>query len=74
MSEYTDKYKEQYGKPENCRGHVWETEDDGDINIFAMSEGHHNGPKCIKCGYSFCHHCSDGPKQDCASGDPQEGR
>ena len=53
-------------------GHVWMTNKDCDpedykgkrndkyaneINEFAMSEGNHNGPRCKKCGYGFCHHC-----------------
>lgn len=43
------------------RGHKWKLNDyNGGIDIFAY-EGHHcNGPECIKCGYSFCQHCTKG--------------
>jgi len=40
------------------QGHVWETYEDGSINIFAYSEGYCNGPVCVNCKASFCHHCS----------------
>lgn len=41
------------------KGHVWKTLQNSDeIDIFAYDEGFHNGPGCIKCGFSFCHHCS----------------
>ena len=50
------------------RGHEWETYDDGTINIFAYSPyDPHNGPKCKKCGYGYCHHCDDGPSVDCTA-------
>lgn len=41
------------------KGHVWELNDDGGINIFALSDDIHNGPRCANCGYDFCHHCTD---------------
>lgn len=42
-------------------GHVWKT--DGDhIDVFALSEGYHNGPECSLCGYSTCWHCEPNPK------------
>lgn len=56
-------------KLDNRHGHVWMTnhESNPDIydadeygnqrNIFAMSYGYHNGPKCKNCGYEFCQHC-----------------
>jgi hypothetical protein len=49
----------------NTRGHIWERCADGDIDIFAFDEGHHNGPVCSSCGYSFCHHCQEDPSIDC---------
>lgn len=49
----------------NPRGHVWQ-EFDGEIDVFAYEDGsYHNGPRCIKCGYGFCHHCQPGPDHDC---------
>lgn len=37
--------------------HDWETDEDGNINEFAMEYEFHNGPSCNRCGYSFCMHC-----------------
>lgn len=40
--------------------HVWkraEWNDNETIDTFALSEGYHNGPECINCGFSFCMHC-----------------
>lgn len=31
--------------------------DDGEIDIFRMDAGYHNGPQCMRCQESFCHHC-----------------
>lgn len=28
-----------------------------DIDICAYEAGYHNDPRCIVCGYGFCHHC-----------------
>ena len=59
--EYNDR---EYAK--NPKGHVWERDETGDIEIFAFTDGgHHNGPKCVNCGYGFCHYCEDGPKHKC---------
>ena len=44
----------------NPNGHVWETlpeEDGGGINFFAQEAEFHNGPRCVKCGFTFCEHC-----------------
>ena len=51
-------------------GHVWMTERDSHpdfydsddengnkIDVFAYEVGNHNGMRCKKCGYGFCHHC-----------------
>lgn len=37
--------------------HKWCHDRDGYIDIFAFSSGHCNGPRCVRCGESFCHHC-----------------
>lgn len=40
--------------------HVWAENDyDGNVDVFGLEFGHHNGPRCVNCGYSFCHHCED---------------
>jgi len=39
--------------------HEWLTyENSEDIDTFALSVDHHNGPQCVKCGKKFCHHCT----------------
>ncbi len=46
----------------NPNGHQWATlpeEDGGGINFFAQEAEFHNGPMCVKCGYTFCEHCCD---------------
>lgn len=52
-------------------GHVWMTHNDteGDwckadeyansIDLFAYEIGYHNGPRCKKCGFGFCYHCTN---------------
>lgn len=54
--------KEQEPKPpihihEEYPEHDWETDENGNIDEWAMSYEHHNGPACERCGYSFCMHC-----------------
>ena len=47
------------------RPHRWATyadtidgDDDPTIDLFAgVSEGFHNGPRCLDCGRVGCHHC-----------------
>ena len=51
----------------NNRGHVWKTEDDGEVDIFGNGADFHNGPLCIRCGYEFCHHCQELPSEDCSA-------
>jgi hypothetical protein len=52
----------------NPRGHVWARNDydKRTLDIFAYEAGSfHNGPRCVNCGYGFCHHCQAGPDHDC---------
>ena len=43
-------------------GHVWKEDEDGEVTVFAHSEGYCNGPECVVCGYSPCWHCEPFPK------------
>lgn len=57
-----DMPKEQEPKPpihihEEYPKHDWETDENGNIDEWAMSYEIHNGPACERCGYSFCLHC-----------------
>lgn len=48
------------------RGHIWKKNDyDGEVDIFAFETDHHNGPRCVVCGYEFCHHCQGRPSISC---------
>lgn len=40
-------------------GHVLRRDGGGYIDIFVMDIGYHNGPGCVNCGESWCHHCED---------------
>lgn len=40
-------------------GHVLKRDEDGDIDLFVMDAGYHNGPGCVNCHDSWCHHCCD---------------
>jgi hypothetical protein len=40
------------------RKHKWKRNSYGTIDYFAGVDcGYHNGPLCLKCGFSFCEHC-----------------
>lgn len=48
------------------QGHEWRRDEDGEVDIFAYTEGQYcNGPECVKCGYGFCHHCQELPVVSC---------
>jgi hypothetical protein len=55
----------QYDYRTNTHGHTWIRNEDGEIDIFAYDHGDHNGPRCMVCGYGFCHHCKDEPSKEC---------
>ena len=58
--------KRKYSYEADNKGHEWKTNDyDGGVDIFAFEIGNCNGPMCIKCGYSFCHHCRELPEAEC---------
>lgn len=48
-------------------GHEWERDQDGEIDFMAYDADPepHNGPRCVRCGYGFCHHCQSGPSEPC---------
>jgi len=51
-----------YDYEKETRGHIWKRDETGNVDIFAYDYDYHNGPRCIKCGYGFCHHCSKLPQ------------
>lgn len=47
-----------HGKWKERRKHKWKRYSDGTIDYFAGVDcGYHNGPLCLKCGFSFCERC-----------------
>jgi hypothetical protein len=73
MSEVAEKLESSWAEKawfKNPRGHVWKKDEDGDFDAFAHeTEGRYcNGPECVNCGLSFCHHChGDWPLEECAA-------
>lgn len=37
--------------------HDWYRDEDGNIDIFRLDMDYHNGPQCVRCYFTFCHHC-----------------
>lgn len=37
--------------------HEWILDEDGEIDMWQLESGFHNGPACSRCGYSYCEHC-----------------
>ena len=47
--------------------HKWIKGSDGENDIFQYEAGYHNGPKCARCGFYFCHHCNpEGYDSECS--------
>jgi len=45
--------------------HQWKRDSYGNVDRFGFEAGHHNGPACERCGYSYCVRCQSGPTQPC---------
>lgn len=52
---------------QHIHGHIWQLDNNGSVDLFAytlpeddesIGDGC-NGPKCTRCGYTFCYHCED---------------
>lgn len=37
--------------------HDWKLDKNGEIDMWAMESGYHNGPMCKRCYHSVCVHC-----------------
>lgn len=37
--------------------HDWQRDGEGNIDMWGIEYGYHNGPTCTRCDYSFCIHC-----------------
>lgn len=44
---------------EDYSAHDWEKEEDGSIDFWAFCSDYHNGPRCKRCGYTFCEYDDD---------------
>lgn len=40
-------------------GHVLKLDENGNVDAFGHDFENHNGPSCINCGASWCHHCEE---------------
>lgn len=38
-------------------GHELELDNKGEVDMLALDAEPHNGPRCVKCGESWCEHC-----------------
>ena len=54
-------------------GHKPHLDDDGEIDIFAIDFGHHNGPACSVCAEGRCQHCDDGSPFEPCPGEEEVG-
>jgi len=41
----------------NRAGHVFQLDEHGEPDWFAMFIDHHNGPRCVRCHFTLCEHC-----------------
>jgi hypothetical protein len=58
---YGDKYMDEPWWIIEPKGHVWCLNEDGYIDHFAYEIDPHNGPRCARCGLTFCCHCERKP-------------
>lgn len=51
---------------ETSNKHLFRKNEKGEIDNSVYENGYHNGPVCVKCGYTFCYHCNPlGYDADC---------
>ena len=77
----TNEARKQYGSFEEysaawlaaarAAGHVLR-EEGGDVDLFVVSGGFHNGPGCSRCHESWCYHCTPPEKIGQCEGDLPE--
>ena len=46
----------RHGRWEHVKKHLWH-KDGGEIDMWYLDYGYHNGPGCEVCGASVCEHC-----------------
>ena len=48
-----------YEQQLEAAGHVLKRDEDGEVDNWVMDWDYHNGPGCVNCHDSWCHHCED---------------
>ena len=51
-------------------GHRLYRNEDGSVDDWRLESDYHNGPECMVCGLSWCHHCD--PEVEPCKGKPAE--
>lgn len=58
-----------HGRWEHVKKHMWHRDEKGQIDMWYLDHGFHNGPGCEICGLSVCEHCEpDWAEQECGIG------
>jgi hypothetical protein len=52
-----EQHQEAWLTQAKAQGHTLRVDEDGDVDIFAVEGGYHNGPACETCGWGACMHC-----------------
>ena len=47
----------RHGSWKHIKKHLWYKDDNGDVDMWYVDHGYHNGPGCKICGERFCEHC-----------------
>lgn len=59
----------RYGSWKHIKKHLWYKDDNGDVDMWRVDHGLHNGPECEICGECFCEHCDpDWADDECEIG------
>lgn len=59
----------RHGTWEHVKKHLWYKNDSGEVDMWRLDHGFHNGPECEVCGKCFCGHCEpDWAENECEIG------
>lgn len=48
----------RHGRWVESHKHVWQLDESGNIDMWVLDHGFHNGPRCVICREAFCEHCT----------------
>ena len=54
----------RHGSWKHTQKHLWHKDMNGEIDMWYVDHGYHNGPGCEICGRSFCEHCDPNWAED----------